>query len=110
MPAEALTAAHATPPLLVDLGSFERSLLAANMADQTVRTYAKAVEGLTRYVLSTVMPSNARDLRREHIDQPPAVWTLVTGSSYAQEALRTCADSSPLVGSTEQQRPAMVPS
>jgi hypothetical protein len=38
MPAEALTAAHATPPLLVDLESFERSLLAANKADQTVRT------------------------------------------------------------------------
>ena len=69
MPAEALTAAHATPPLLVDLESFERSLLAANKADQTVRTYAKAVEGWNRYVLSTGMPSDARDLRRELIEQ-----------------------------------------
>jgi len=76
MPAEALTAAHATPPLLVDLESFERSLLAANEADQTVRTYAKAVEGWNRYVLSTGMPSDARDLRRE-----PSSSTLSTTDS-----------------------------
>lgn len=69
MPAEALTAAHATPPLLVDLESFERHLLAENKADLTVRTYAKAVEGLARYVLATGMPNDARDLRREHIEQ-----------------------------------------
>ena len=69
MPAQALTTAHATPPLLVDLESFERHLLAENKADQTVRTYAKAVEGLAQYVLSTGMPSDARDLRREHIEQ-----------------------------------------
>ena len=76
MPAEALTAAHATPPLLVDLESFERSLLAANEADQTVRTYAKAVEGWNRYVLSTGMPNHARDLRRE-----PSSSTLSTTDS-----------------------------
>jgi hypothetical protein len=69
MPAKALTAAHATPPLLLDLESFERHLLAANKADQTVKTYTKAVEGLARYVLSTGMPNDAGDLRRKHIEQ-----------------------------------------
>lgn len=48
---------------------FEWSLLAANRADQTARTYTKAVQGLGQHALALGMNSDVRNLRREHIEQ-----------------------------------------
>jgi site-specific recombinase XerD len=61
-------ASHRTPPLLTDLTSFKRHLRAENKAEQTTKTYAKAVVAFTAFVERQGMPQEARSIRREHVE------------------------------------------
>jgi site-specific recombinase XerD len=59
---------HATPPLAADLASFKRHLRAENKAPSTIKTYAKAVEGLGTYLEQQGMPTDPSGIHREHVE------------------------------------------
>lgn len=48
--------------------SFTRYLRAANRSPKTIRTYAEAVEGLSRFLTNRGMPRQVSAIRREHIE------------------------------------------
>jgi site-specific recombinase XerD len=54
--------------LRVELDSFLLSLEAENLAPKTRRTYGEAVELLGRFLAERGMPTEARSIRREHVE------------------------------------------
>ena len=54
--------------ILENLASFRRHLLAANLSQQTIRSYHQAVSQLARFLAEKGMPQDVASLTREHVE------------------------------------------
>ncbi len=54
--------------ILENLASFRRHLLAANLSQQTIRSYHQAVSQLARFLAEKGMPQDVVSLTREHVE------------------------------------------
>jgi site-specific recombinase XerD len=68
MPVQAPAAPHGTAEFGADLASFTRHLRAENKAPLTITTYTKAVQALAAFVVDQGMPTDPRNLHREHVE------------------------------------------